>query len=385
MKKITFLLFTLLTFSIFGQDKLTSSLNEYYNGNSWQNSNNSEFVYDSNNNLTEEAELYWDATTSEWKDSSKTSYTYNANNKVIVELYQNFDSNKIVTNQYRTTNTYDSNGKLTEFLSEFNGGGSWEFEDKFILEYSNSRLTGAISYTWDGSDWVLEEESSRIAVSYNANNKVSISKLDNWDGTKWVDSDRTLYTYDANNRVIIEDSQIWDGTSWSTDYKSEYTYDTNGNALTEKESYLENEVLTEQPIETKIFDTSQLMSSFSHPFKDKTGIDFLFSANGIVNKILGRSSTNNRTTYYYGNEPTASVNDFNLIDFSVYPNPSTSTIKIDDSNFSIKNVELYSVVGKKVMTSTKNKLNLQHLVNGVYLLKIETESGKIATKRIIKN
>lgn len=384
MKKITFLLFTLLTFSIFGQDKLTSSLNEYYNGTSWQNSNNSEFVYDSNNNLTEEAEQYWDATIPEWKDSSKTFYTYNANNKVIVELYQNFDSNNNVNNQYRTTNTYDSNGKLTEFLSEFSAGESWEIEEKFILEYSNSRLTGAISYAWIGFDWVLEEESSRIVISYNANNKVSISKSDNWDGTKWVDSDRTLYTYDANNRIIVEDSQIWDGTSWSTDYKSEYTYDANGNAVTEKESYLENEVLTEQPIETKTFDTSQLMSSFSHPFKDKTGIDFLFSANGIVNKILGRSSMNNRTTYYYGNEPTANVNDFNTLNFTVYPNPTSSVLNIDDGDFILKNVEVYNLLGKRVMTTTKNKLNLQNLVNGLYFVKVQGENGSFATKKVVK-
>ncbi|KGL63904.1 T9SS type A sorting domain-containing protein [Polaribacter sp. Hel1_85] len=383
MKKITLLLSIFATTLILGQDKLTSSLGEYFDGTNWLDSSKTTYQYDDNGNLTEETEFYWNSTN--WVKGYTSKYTYNSNNKSLVETYINYNSNGTTSEQYKTTNTYDSEGKLIEILTEFNGGVSWEFEDKFILEYSNSRLTGAIGYAWNGSDWVLEEESSRIVISYNANNKVSISKSDNWDVTKWVDSDRTLYTYDANNRIIVEDSQIWDGTSWSTDYKYEYTYDANGNAITEKESYLENEVLTEQPIETKTFDTSQLMSIFSHPFKDKTGIDFLFSANGIVNKILGRSSTNNRTTYYYGNEPTANVNDFNFVKFEVYPNPTISVINIDDRNFSLKKVEIYNLIGKKVLTSTKNKLNIKNLINGIYLLKVEDDKGNIVTKRIIKN
>jgi hypothetical protein len=380
MKKITFLLLTFLTLTVSGQDKLTSSVYEYYDGTNWIENSKSEFTYDNSKNLTEQAELYWDSSSSQWIKSYATKYTYNTNNKVTVELYQDYDQNT----QYKTTNTYDSNGELIEFISEF-WGGTWEFEDKFILEYTNNRLSGAVSYVWNGTDWVLEEESSKITLIYNSNNKVSISESDIWDGTNWVDSDRTVYSFDSNNRITTEDGQIWGEAKWSTDYKSEYTYDANGNAITIKEFYLDNDVLEEGELETVTYDTTQLMSGFSHPFRDKTGLDAVFSVGGIVNKILTRSSVNSRITYYYGNEPTASIIDYSLVGFSVFPNPTTSILNIDDSNFSIKTVELYSVIGKKILSSTVNKLNLQDLVNGVYLLKVETESGKFATKRIIKN
>jgi hypothetical protein len=57
MKKITFLLFTLITTTFLAQDKLTSSLSEYFNGTDWVSSNKATFTYDNDNNCTEEVEL----------------------------------------------------------------------------------------------------------------------------------------------------------------------------------------------------------------------------------------------------------------------------------------------------------------------------------------
>ncbi|WP_299671663.1 hypothetical protein [uncultured Polaribacter sp.] len=65
MKKTTFFIFTFITISLLSQTKLTSSLTETNTGTVWINSYKSEFTYDSNNNLTEDTELYWNATTSD--------------------------------------------------------------------------------------------------------------------------------------------------------------------------------------------------------------------------------------------------------------------------------------------------------------------------------
>ncbi len=73
------------------------------------------------------------------------------------------------------------------------------------------------------------------------------------------------------------------------------------------------------------------MSSFSHPFRNKTGLEFIFSINVIINKIIGKSSTDNRITYNYG-EATASKSVFNLAEFSVFPNPTQGILNIDDSS-----------------------------------------------------
>lgn len=385
MKKITFLLFTLIATTFLGQDKLAFSLSEYLNGADWVNSNKTEFAYDSNKNLTEEVAFYWESSTSTWMKSFVSTFTYYDDNKVFVEYYDNYDGNT-VTQKNRTANYYDANGNLNQIKNWEYDGGNWIVTLIFDITYVDGKISSAISKEWDGAlaTYFYGDDSSNITLTYNANGKVSISKSDSWDVDKWVDSDRTVYTYDANNRIVVEYNQTWDGVNWITDYKSEYTYDANGNAVAEKDSYLDNDVLVVGDLETITFDTTKLMSNYAHPFRDKTGIDFIFSADGIFNKILQRSSVNYRTTYNY-DETTAGINDFSLVNFAVYPNPATSVLNIDNSNFTIKNIEVYNVIGKKILTSNKNELNIENLVNGVYMVKVQDDKGTIAAKRFVKN
>ena len=91
MKKITFLLFTLCATTFFAQNKLTSSLDESFDGAIWTAANKVEFTYDDNNNLSEETTLAWRVGTSQWEKLNVTSYIYNESNKFVEELYQEFD------------------------------------------------------------------------------------------------------------------------------------------------------------------------------------------------------------------------------------------------------------------------------------------------------
>ena len=384
MKKITFLFLTLCSLTIFGQVKLTSSLTEFFDGTSYTNIEKSEFTYGSSNNLLGETGFSWIAT--EWKKSSESIYTYNADNRATVELYQEYDMNtNTISDGERSNYMYNADGNLIQILEEEYLGSSWVNVYKSDLQYSNNRISSGLSYEWNGSNWVYAEDSSKITINYNSNGNVSSIDNDVMDDASWVASFRTIYTYDDSNRITLQNQQAWNGTSWVTLNRKENTYDTFGNAIEQKEYYLNNDTLTLVSDETFTFDTTQLMASFIHPFKDKTGIDYLFSGEKIVNKIINSITFNDyKTTYNYG-EATASVNDFSLVDVKVYPNPATNFIKVSAENATIKNIELYTILGKKIMTSIKNDLNIENLVNGVYVLKIQSKKGDFATKRIIKN
>lgn len=387
MKKITFLLFAFVSTSFFAQDQLTSSLDEYYDEISaaWSQTSKTDYAYDDNKNLVDATDFYWDSSNSTWIKSSKSSYTYNDNNKVTVENYVQYDGNRI-TSQYRTITYYNSDGNLNKINYWNYNLGVWFEESVIDITYVDGKISYAIGSEWDQtqSQYFYGDDSFYITFAYNTNGKLSSSKSDSWDGTKWVDLDKTLFTYDANNRMTLEDSQTWDGANWVTAYKTEYTYDANGNVITQKDYYLDDNVLVEGDLETISYDTSKLMSNYSHPFRDKTGIDYIFSIDGIVNKILSRSSVDYRTTYTYG-EATANTNNFSVGNFAIYPNPTTAILNIDDRNFSLKNVEVYNILGKKVLTSSSKKINVEHLVHGVYVLKVQDDKGNIATKRFVKN
>lgn len=85
-----------------------------------------------------------------------------------------------------------------------------------------------------------------------------------------------------------------------------------------------------------------------------------------------------------------SVDDFNNELFKIHPNPTSNITYINlprTSNKAI--VEIYSLTGKKIsqtkFTNTQEqiKLDISHLANGMYLLKITTNKG-IGLKKLIK-
>lgn len=393
MKKITFLLFTIYSCSIFGQDKLTSSLNEIYNGTTWERSSKTTYEYNSNKDLTSETYHSWDSNTSTWKLNSKESFAYNNANKIISETYENYDfSSGAVTQSYKTTYSYNSNNQISTSTSQELENGVWVNEDRNIFSYTNNKITGFVSEKWNGTSWAYvisgnnNDPSIRGVVNYGTNGFISENIYEEWNGTSWDLDARELYSYDVNNNLVENQSEDWTGTAYVNDYKIEYTYDANGNLILEKDFGFSNGVFTSDYEISYIFDTSAMLSNFIHPFRDRTGFSALTGQNNqFVNKILSSSSSeNDRTTYNY-NGATASVNEFDTINFSVYPNPTSSIVKIDDTSFTLKNVEAYNIIGKKVFTSFKNEINLEELVNGVYVLKVQSKNGKIATKRIIKN
>jgi hypothetical protein len=84
------------------------------------------------------------------------------------------------------------------------------------------------------------------------------------------------------------------------------------------------------------------------------------------------------------------VNEFGNKDIEIYPNPSNDIVLIDYSkiNEKVKSIEVIDMLGNEVLNESPNenqlsKLNIDFLLNGIYLLKIRTENGDVV-KKIIK-
>ena len=73
---------------------------------------------------------------------------------------------------------------------------------------------------------------------------------------------------------------------------------------------------------------------------------------------------------------------------TIYPNPTTGELRIENGELKIENVEIFDVLGKKQNSRKAEQQNIvidiSDLSNGVYFLKISTEQG-IVTKKIVKN
>ncbi len=388
MKKITLLFLTILSTVFYGQDKLTSSLSEFKVDGVFQNSDRATYTYDENNNLTEEKDFFWNSEDESWILNSTTTYSYNNNNKVVSTIYTEYENNEVVE-QDRTLNTYNAAGDIVEQLDQELENGIWvnEFKNDFI--YLNNRIQSGKSYEWEGGEWIPSEDGFLTELFYNDNGSLVRFQESANENILSEDDDRGLYTYDVSSNLILEDFQSWNGTDWVSMFRVEKTYDANGNVIKTEERYTDEDGTSEFS-DSNNFDTTQLLSDFAHPFKDKTGIDNLLNPLGYVNKILS-SSTNFeseeefRTTYFYGNEASLSTETNSVLTLKLYPNPTTDLVTVAGNNFFIKNIEVFNVLGKKIKTVTTNTISLKEFVAGVYVLKIRTVDGKIAIKRIVKN
>lgn len=108
---------------------------------------------------------------------------------------------------------------------------------------------------------------------------------------------------------------------------------------------------------------------------------------GIISDILGNNRIHNTTVDMGAFEFGASlgIDNFNAITkVSIFPNPVSSVLTIVSSAANIKTIDIYNVLGKKVASTTQKQVEVSNLPSGMYILKVQSAEGKIATKKFIK-
>lgn len=85
----------------------------------------------------------------------------------------------------------------------------------------------------------------------------------------------------------------------------------------------------------------------------------------------------------YSNSPLTTP-DYTQNQISIYPNPVKDTFTIENNNISIQNIELFNVLGKKVLENQNKEVFISNLENGIYLVKIALANGEIINEKIIK-
>ncbi len=105
----------------------------------------------------------------------------------------------------------------------------------------------------------------------------------------------------------------------------------------------------------------------------------------LANNARVFNTTVDMGAFEFVSSTTLSIKDFNTnnLSFTMYPNPIQNNLHIELEG-GLKLVEIYSVLGTKVLSSNQATLNVATLTEGVYFLKVQTQKGAIATKRFIK-
>ena len=83
------------------------------------------------------------------------------------------------------------------------------------------------------------------------------------------------------------------------------------------------------------------------------------------------------------------INQTELAQFSIYPNPTTNELRIENGELKMERIDIYNSVGQIVMevsnvNSTSYKLNVEMLSSGVYFISVQTKFGVIKSKFVVK-
>ena len=111
-----------------------------------------------------------------------------------------------------------------------------------------------------------------------------------------------------------------------------------------------------------------------------------FASGNILISSLKYSSPDYVPGFYLVKSSTLSVDDNFLSNFSLYPNPSTNSVKLSSTNTPISEISIYDLSGKLLLSKKYNSeininLNISNLDAGIYLLKINNKKSI----KLIKN
>ena len=379
MKKILLIGLTFFALQLQSQNKIESSVEEYYNNGVWELNAGTNYQYDANNNLLSETRYSY--INNGYTPSYKSIYTYNAANKAVTRTDQNWnDVTNTFDNTYKTTFTYNGTGKLITILDQEWMSGAWVNAYKSDVTYNGNLFATVTSPTWNGSQWI---NNNRNTPTYTGTNLTQWLE-ETWDGMQWNNSYRTVLTYNAANKITAVRYDSWTNTAWEEDYNTNYILDSNGNRTSAVNSYLG--VLEGK--EDFTYDAAAQMSSFGHPFKDKTGVDYVFQDFPYVNKILNTLfysydiSTSSydlqsRISYNYQAPLVLDRTSFEIKNIKLYPNPANASFELSGLTQAEK-VSIYNVLGTKVFEGTidtNQKVDVQNLTSGLYFLNFENGSS----------
>lgn len=67
----------------------------------------------------------------------------------------------------------------------------------------------------------------------------------------------------------------------------------------------------------------------------------------------------------------------------VYPNPATDFVNIE-SKENVNSIEIIGLSGQKLLNSIAKQINVSHLNQGIYIVKVQLENGKVETHKLVK-
>ena len=417
----------------------------------WKNITRNLYAYDAQDNRTLEHYQTWSDSLGRWTSPHIFHYTYdqrgnvdtffredddsdyiarifyrhNANGDVTLEQWQFWDT--AWTDIFRATSTYDSHGRLLDYLEEnwnhthggppklewenwlhylysYDSAGNrselqtwtWECgEEKWTNEFhyyysydSGNRLSTTTLYVWKRgtSEWAKREFTSN---EYDPKGQLARSILQTPYNKEWVNHRLREYSYDQTGRKTLETEAFWnmEGQQWDNNSKSTWKFDRWGNQLenvfynweSQKKQWVgvyrtTNSYTGEGNGDTCRYEMYDSRKGW-YPFENTLYVPYL-------NKMeqLGGFLTS-KVVVHYSIIGTDAITRHTETDLQCYPNPAQDFIRIRIDGATLLHCQLWDASGRIVAESRpcsgETTLSLSNLPKGAYILRCQTSSETI--------
>jgi hypothetical protein len=368
------------------QNNLTHELSQYYVDDNWWDSKQYIYTYDDRKNLLSDTEQYWDY--DEWRNRNVYNYGYDNRNNLTLYMYEReYNYNLILDIYYESK--YDDNNNEIECLYKTRHSGSNVLKNSklHLLHYdNNNNCTEIEGFTYNTSDeW---STSTKTIYTYNDNNNCTSEIEYNWSNNAWVNFLKIEYFYYPNYSLSYYILSIWFSTEWMEFRKQEYVYDIHNNVI---ENIIMDNFLTDGVKYVYEFDDNNNGIKEELFFgANNTWWNVTFTANIPYNNNMSVFNSEYSCIHielsYTKTPKPAGIEEVgqSTQEITIYPNPSKDYINISVENDEIENVQIYNLTGKLVKQEKSNKININDLPTGMYIIKVETDSGN-CIKKVIKD
>ncbi|NLJ82845.1 MAG: T9SS type A sorting domain-containing protein, partial [Bacteroidales bacterium] len=229
------------------------------------------------------------------------------------------------------------------------------------------------------------------------------------DGTLWAYGDNVNFALGDTSIVVANEfTQITQNKDWKhVEAGSIYTFALNNQGelfawginmygqlgIVEKNDYVE--IPTKVSNETEWLSISAAKGGISDIYifgmhsvaiknDDKNNLICVTGANYVGQLGLGSTDQEKNTPFVCNALNVENVLLDESTDISLYPNPATTQLTLDNKDALIKEAHIYDITGRKVsrhsINANQSTLDISTLKSGLYIVKIHTEQGVLNRK-----
>ena len=306
-----------------------------------------------------------------WMDYYMITYEYDFNGNVIEALAMSAYETGVMENEAHASYSYDDD-LLSEVVYQYWENGEWVNETKEVYNY-NGDVTTILYWDWNGSNWSSDE-----LWTYTKNGNTIELIMQYMQGGAWQNESRYVFTLDYDENILEITIEAWANNSWQ--FMENYVYQYEGGVYVSMTVYFGPYGEPDYRCDYVYENGNAVLGEYKHrlsngQYEPVDGeIEMAYGYNQDKKTFYGSVA---EMTYF----DVTQVNENVAVNFKVYPVPAENEIFIQSKGF--QKVEIYSLIGQKLMESQQEKMNVGTLSSGVYLLKVYDQAGTSETQRIM--